>query len=299
LELRADRRKKAFRKKNGEVPEHKLKKRSIQIVGGQTASAGQFKFTVFLKFSYPEGVETKCKVCSCTGFLLTPNVIGTAAHCFDEYIANGITDATGITLTAGVVDHTDTTQGQRLTGTTYQVHPEYEKAPTAGVTNINDYAFIRTDTPFELNDNVAVVPFASELPADGAPVYLAGWGNTVGKPPETPNELQFAEFAYLAFETCKESRPNIYENSQICIKGESAEKSPCNGDSGGALFVTSDISNPSDAQVIGLTSFGSAGCTALNPTVFANALSDKGSWLRSLVTDQENIPSAEVEVNTF
>jgi len=253
---------------------------------------------VFLKFSYPEGVETKCKVCSCTGFLLTPNVIGTAAHCFDEYIANGITDATGVTLTAGVVDHTDTTQGQRLAGSTYQVHPEYAKNPTAGILNTNDYAFIRTDTPFELNDNVAVLPFASELPADGAPVYLAGWGNTQLKPPETPNELQFAEFAYLAFETCKESRPNLYEDNQICITGESAEKSPCNGDSGSALFVTSDISNPSDAQVIGISSFA-AGCIGKNPTVFSNVLTDKGAWLRSLVTDQENIPSAEVEVNTF
>jgi len=273
------------------------------IVGGTPAATNQFKFAVFIKLNFPDGITHACKVCSCTGYLIAPDLVGTSGLCFDDYYNNNpLIDASMITVTAGVNDYTDMSKGQRIVGKEYARHPNYTKGNASSSSFdpflLNDFGYIRLASPFTLGDDVGLIGFASALPATGTQVYLAGWGNIQGIPPVTTNDLMFYGFSFTDAETCQAESNKTIAESQICVEN-TPEHTACNGDGGGPLFTTSNIDSPTDAQIIGSTSYGSGGCAAKKPTVFANLLSSAGSWIQQLVNDLESQPSTSVQVNTF
>jgi hypothetical protein len=103
---------------------------------------------------------------------------------------------------------------------------------------------------------------------------------------------------FVDFTTCKSTYSFIVQDLTICAGGV-VGKGSCQGDSGGALFTTTNINNPVDAQIIGITSFvDAAGCANDNPGGYTDIPDFGKSWFEgeiaknSLTATQGVTPTA-------
>jgi secreted trypsin-like serine protease len=234
---------------------------SSYIYGGTSAAAGQFKFLVGLYID---------QSFLCGGFIIDKNHIGTAAHCIPAFNSNITVFLNDLDLAS----QPTTLQNAKV----LKVHPQYAETTDALV---YDVAILRMVTPLALGDTLVPIKLATSLPADGTTVYTAGYGETPAN--DSSAKLLYVDVPFVSYSKCnKDFWPNrLSEDQHICAGGEEGEGS-CRGDSGGALFTTSNITHPTDAKVIGITSFGSKSCTAL-PGVYTDIPNFAGAWLEQQI----------------
>lgn len=157
----------------------------------------------------------------CTGTVISPRAVLTAAHCF----LGSPSGAAVVTSVNG--------KRSRIAGRSVAIHP----------------GFTATGDGFYIND-AAIIRFANPLPAPSAPVLLsrsanegegaivAGYGQTAADAPTT-DEL-YAGGATIRSVT----------EYHVRIDFKSNESHPCRGDSGGALFVK----NGENVAIVGVVS---------------------------------------------
>lgn len=269
----------------------------IEIVGGEPVPQGTHTFATYIQVEVSEGLYT-----GCTGSLVTPRHVVTAAHCVEEegllYTASQFTLAVGRASLIGV--------------------------PAANIFTVEEVAAHRAWDPVNLTNDIAVLTLKQTVPAEIAqPISLvarngtrlekpgrravtAGWGYTVGGGVGSPDLLQ------ISTTIARDAVCDIFAgfdldgSSKICAKVP--EKSTCNGDSGGPLFVLPTTSKAArqgsgadqtqeiraegkkhkkrkkrknkrknknrrkntitEATLIGVTSFGISGCPPGGPNVF-------------------------------
>jgi trypsin len=235
-----------------------------KIVGGTTASAGQFPWIVRLEIN--GGV--------CGGSIIAGGYyVLTAAHCFGGF--NG--SLSTITATAGVLDYTDTSAStyQIRQASWYLVHPLYNDTTT-----LYDAALIRVALPFNIGNSVSPIEFATEYPESNADVYIAGWGDTTSGG-ELSDVLLWTTIPYRPLSFCSETFDGLVSGVQVCAGGEVGFDT-CQGDSGGPLISASDPAAPTDARLVGLTSFG-IGCGGDTPGVYTDVPQLSSTWVNSIL----------------
>jgi len=251
------------------------RKRQNNIVGGTTATQNQFPFMVYLTIGQ----------FVCDGFLLTPSHVGTAAHCFEP------TDTpAGITAQAGTNDISIATNGQTRGASAFQVHPLFD---TTLLTH--DAAIITLSAPFDIDGvTTRLVPMATSIPSVGTTAFVPGWGDTQTGGPSS-DQLLFVDLALTDLTTCNTTFDgDIVEGLQICAGGVPG-KDTCQGDSGGPMIVTSNIANPTDAQVIALVSYGKPNCAVAKPGVYSNVPGFAAAFFQAVI-DGSVIPSSPAVV---
>jgi secreted trypsin-like serine protease len=195
------------------------------IIGG-TAEAGQTS-TVLIA-SYPTDMTT---LDTCSGVAISDTVVLTAAHCVDtahhpDFVYGVFVDA----------------DANPYGGQIAQLAPHL-----LAVREVHAYAGYQTASPFVGDIGVVVMaaplpmaptPISRVAPTTGAPATIAGYGQTTSG---TNNYARYtADTVTGALDTDS-------------IEAGDADKHGCLGDSGGPVFV--------DGRVIGVDSYGPAGCT--------------------------------------
>jgi len=241
---------------------------SPRIIGGTNGTDGQFPWMCFLFIPKSSNVSS--------GFHCGANIINggfhvlTAAHCFGAFNATN-TSVLLITCGAGSANHF--TPSQTVRGFQLTIHPQYN---LTGVLE-NDIALLRVTPPFVLGNGVSTIPLATTLPKTGSTLYAAGWGLTNPAILVQPHVIEFTQLKLLSLSACTSEFGNIINSSkQICVGGNTGHDA-CRGDSGGPVFTTSNINAPTDAQLLGITSYGHPNCT--NSEVFTRVPSFGVNWV--------------------
>ena len=191
------------------------------VNGSPAADAGS---TVKLRSTGPAGGQ-------CTGTLILPSVVLTAAHC--------VHDVTSVEVTTGRVAVSDQSAGQVFQAVRWTTTPGYV------LSTGHDLAYV--DLGGDSAAPVATLQYF--LPVPGYVLTVRGYGQTVdgGLASDTLQQAQ------LRVASCPANVPAW----QLCTKvAPGYPASPCHGDSGGPFLS-------GDGQLIGVTSAAASGCASL------------------------------------
>lgn len=137
------------------------------IVGGEPVEPGE----------HPAVVSVGVGLGACTGTLLTPDLVLTAAHCLDAgFVSPSI-------VSIGIGDDANA-PAQRLGVTAFGTHPEFcdpKNDEGCGPDDVHDYAWVRLDAPAAVDDATFPSIVTDEalhhrLVRKGAAVELVGFG---------------------------------------------------------------------------------------------------------------------------
>ncbi|CAI6243061.1 unnamed protein product [Periconia digitata] len=203
---------------------------SIQIVGGQAASAGQFPYIVSIQVSGRH---------YCGGTLLNANTVLTAAHCATN-------SASSYTIRAGSIQWASG-------GVTSRVSQVIRNPSYSG--NNNDAAIFKLSTSIPAGGNIAygTLPASGNDPAAGSSSTVSGWGTT-SSGGSAPAALRYVTVPIVSRSTCQaQYGTSSITTNMVCAAEAAGGKDSCQGDSGGPLVVTGT------STVVGIVSWGN-GC---------------------------------------
>ena len=217
-----------------------------RIVGGSIANPTLYPWYTFIRLRkvYP---DKSTRTVSCAGTLVAPDIVLTAAHCFNDKILD-------INVFVNNTSRNQLSGFEYLrAGKSWKIHPDYVVA-----TFENDIAILLLDSPVK---QVTPVPLNTDdrLPQDGTDLQVLGLGFTA----ETggfPDNLQIANLQSLNMDICTSSyftspAGSIPVSADIQLCASAPGQDSCQGDSGGPLVLT----DGSSFTQVGIVSFG-LGC---------------------------------------
>lgn len=209
------------------------------IIGGTATQVGEFPTTVAIVIG--EAL--------CTGTLITPEWVVTAAHCLQPSSV-GLPSQAAVTQNTTV--HFDTVDLTRSLGTYVRAaetipHPDYLELGAEDIGLVRLAVPITDYVPARINLDAANAPV-------GVTVTLVGFGKT-STLPGASGGVQFA----LADRTSVSCANFGLSNTQLLCFSQSDNRGTCSGDSGGPAFIT--VANR--PTVVGVTSFGDTNCNEL------------------------------------
>jgi secreted trypsin-like serine protease len=241
------------------------------VVGGAQAQPGVLSSLVFI--TAQTGAATAM---ACSGTVLAPTVVLTAAHCVVDDETRTIRPASGIVVTAGSLDRTS--GGVEVGAARIAVHPDYDPGAIR-----SDAAVIRLATPLTIAPLTLAAGADAGLAAPGASATFAGWGTTSGGSSEAAVTLQTATTTVLPDDACQRLLGSTFAAAvTLCaIDTGRFSSSTCRGDSGGPL-----LTRRSDGAwlQIGITSWGSLGCNTRVPQAFTR-VSAVAPWISSQLAE--------------
>ncbi len=240
------------------------------IIGGQTATAGEFPYMVAL-------VQANGGSQFCGGSLIAANWVLTAAHCFFNDQNQQDTFTADVTIVAGNVDLSSA--GGQTVGVTRIVHQGYDQ------NQLLDIALLELAQPITLGGGVALIAFnsAAATPATGATTTITGWGATAPDGNNPSDQLRKVQLPVVACDQGDD--PSLF----ICAGGVEGEDS-CQGDSGGPLVVDNGGGN---FLQVGVTSSGPATCAQAGQYGIYTRVSQYSGWINQTIG--ANVPPLQAD----
>lgn len=234
---------------------------TASIVGGSTALGEEWPWAAFIL-----AVDKKGEGFSCSGTVISPNLVLTAGHCVEDIETGKKTPAAQYVVVTGSSDIRNSSLRQVSKVSRTILDPDFNRFKVHG-----DAGLLMLATP----TTVPAVPLAG--PADAAllapntPTYIAGWGlsGTLRKLKRTPVLRRGATFVQERLYCRNHARayyPFFNYSSQLCtITPPGFSIGTCHGDSGGPALAFREDGTPVQ---IGITSLGAADCDTRLPDIF-------------------------------
>lgn len=231
------------------------------VIGGEATS-----IQAFPSLTYIQARGKDDRGFSCTGTVIAPRVVLTAAHCVENLDAGGFVAVTDYRLATGFANPVEAKAAKQVRQVSAtHVFPEFDPGTLWG-----DAAILILASPTGAPPIALATGSDSALFEGGARVLLAGWGLLGGGASAPPKWLRTAETTVQSPRTCEHQTRRFYPpysaEFQLCTRNPpTLATGTCFGDSGGPAIVQ----RPDASQVeIGITSTGGPGCNPRMPDVF-------------------------------
>ena len=238
-----------------------------EIVGGQIAERNEFPWQAML-FN-PNGTLV------CSGSLIHPHWILTAAHCLDSA---GIAK-----VILGGFDARDGNEAERQTFMVKHsiIHPDFNAS-----TLVNDIGLIELDGTITETASVQVIDLVTidelNLMTPGVEAVVSGWGAEFEGGWMT-NILNKVVVPMVSSEDCKTAYGALLYDGMTCAGYPEGKMDSCSGDSGGPLVVPDNMDG---WKLAGVVSWG-RGCARANAYgVYSNVVFFR-DWYTQHISDGE------------
>lgn len=231
---------------------------TASIVGGHGSSIAEFPSMAFIE------AHQGHHGFACSGTVVAPRVVLTAAHCVEDLEHGGLTPAGEYAVATGVTRPEEAQAENVFRVKEAHVFPGFDPGLLHG-----DAGILILDRPTP----APPIPMAGSgdaaLYAGGAVVQLAGWGLTHANAKEEPGGLRSTSMVVQSPSTCKRKTKSFYKpfsaHAQVCILDVPKKHSGgCFGDSGGPAIGQRPDGTPVE---IGITSTGGDLCSTKLPNV--------------------------------
>lgn len=258
---------------------------TASIVGGAPAATGTYGSLAFVTSQV-----SPTSAMACTGSVIAPAVVLTAAHCLVDEQNGAQRSASGVTVVTGRTDRS-AVGGQVLTASRVLIHPDYDAREIRADVALILLSAATTAPP------IAVIGHGDHaLAAGGTAATIAGWGLTSADGTTASERLLTAATTILDDAACRRLLGAGFDvAATLCAVGSPAfSAATCRGDSGGPLIVAGPGGAPLQA---GVTSWGSQSCNPRVPQAFAR-LSAHSGWIAAQVAAAPTPPATVVAPGT-
>jgi hypothetical protein len=228
------------------------------IIGGVAAETGTLPYLAYIidETGFEE-FET------CTGTVLSPNVVLTAGHCGENEETGVLDNPADYAVITGNVEWTVPAADKQVSGVNkIVVYPGYLRSVALG-----DAALLVLSTPTTAPAiSLATSPSDAGIIEAGRVGALAGWGDTFFAQEEPTERLRWADTVIQRPAYCEANAPTFFPSEELCvINPPDDETGACHGDSGGPLLSVA----PSGSGLVetGVISHGNDECSTTQPTV--------------------------------
>lgn len=237
------------------------------LVGGSPVTPGTFGSLAFVTSQVSD-----VSAMACTGTVVAPAVVLTAAHCLTDDATGVARSAAGVTVTTGRTDRTAAGTGQVLTASRVIVDPAYDVRAITGDAALIVLSSATTAPPIALAGAAE-----SGLTAGGTVATIAGWGLPSASVTTASAQLLSATTTILNDSACRRLLGSDFDvATTLCAVDEpSFAAATCRGDSGGPLIVRRADGTPVQAGII---SWGSESCDAHVPQAYTRVAAHAG-WI--------------------
>jgi trypsin len=252
----------------------------IAVVGGSDAPQGAFGYMAFVLHTDPAGDPDF----SCSGTVLSSNVVLTAGHCAVDETTGTPLDPSGFIVVTGTADWTNSSNRLLSGASSVDVNPNYNPATAQSDAALLVLSQPTTAPPLRLATS-------ADLSRDqaGTGALIAGWGAVyAGGPAET--YLQWGSTVVQSPGYCTSYDQAFNSSVELCaVDYPDFADGTCNGDSGGPL-VAADSANR--VVQIGITSRGPTDCSPYSPDLFTRVdlISSWANFLTASVAPPGSVP---------
>lgn len=271
------------------IPAHAAPAPEGRVIGGTAATApdvsntGRWSAVVAVFATDARGTRL------CTGTLVAPNWVATAAHCVvDEADASAELSPDDVFVSTGVTS-TQNAGDTLVPAVSVHAHPQFSWTNAAWDAALIELETTVTATPFALPD-----PLRESSYLAGTADNVAGFGRSQATNSASSGTLRSGRIEQVNPAACNTYNPGSGEYADCYLPGPNRQAT-CFGDSGGPL-VRFDSTQGGAPVLWGITSTGPDPCDAATGGQFAPSFETRVlavvGWLRATMTGTTYVPKA-------